>query len=305
MPIIEIEPWCEQYFENVFCPPDVFIPTDDTDCYPLYPRFNFIYNKLFIAQSQGISAAPHGVAPPAFPLFSKPIYNMQGMGRGSRIFNSEQEYREGIAPGHMWMEILAGDHISSDVAIMNGKAVWWRHTRGLPLPGGMFDYWEIMAHGLPVIENYCGAWIENHMRGYSGMMNVETIGGKIIEAHLRFANQWPDLYGPGWVAAAVKLYSEGVWDYADKERRDGYSVILFGDHGTVYKHPPAALQEKIRTMPGISSLQITFSEQKLPHLHAMPPGGFRLAAINCHDLSQGQEVRAELREWFECSHRAA
>ena len=33
--------------------------------------------------------------------------------------------------------------------------------------------------------------------GYTGMVNFETIGGRIIEAHLRFADQWPDLYGGG------------------------------------------------------------------------------------------------------------
>ena len=35
------------------------------------------------------------------------------------------------------------------------------------------------------------------------MMNFETIGGKIIEAHLRFADQWCDLNGKGWIEAMV------------------------------------------------------------------------------------------------------
>ena len=43
---------------------------------------------------------------------------------------------------------------------------------------------------------------QKHLAGYTGMLNLETIGGTIIEAHLRFADQWPDLYGPGWVDAA-------------------------------------------------------------------------------------------------------
>jgi hypothetical protein len=30
----------------------------------------------------------------------------------------------------------------------------------------------------------------------------------------------------------------------------------------------------------------------------MPPGGFRLAIINCWDLAAGQEVREELRRLF-------
>ena len=30
----------------------------------------------------------HGMAPTAFPVFSKPVYNMRGMGAGSRIFRA-------------------------------------------------------------------------------------------------------------------------------------------------------------------------------------------------------------------------
>jgi hypothetical protein len=52
--------------------------------------------------------------------------------------------------------------------------------------------------------------VHRHLGGYTGMLNVETIGGTIIEAHLRFADQWPDLYGAGWVEAVVGLYEHGA-----------------------------------------------------------------------------------------------
>ena len=39
---------------------------------------------------------------------------------------------------------------------------------------------------MPAIEDYCGAWIRRHLAGYTGMLNLETIGGRIIEVHLRF-----------------------------------------------------------------------------------------------------------------------
>ena len=63
----------------------------------------------------------------------------------------------------------------------------------------------------------------------------------MIEVHLRMSDQWPDLYGAGWVDALVRLYHERTWDFADDDRRDGYSVVLFGPHGPRYRHPPAAL----------------------------------------------------------------
>src|SRR5256886_6425191 len=90
------------------------------------------------------------------------------------------------------------------------------------------------------------------------MLNLETIGGRIIDAHLRFADQWPDLYGAGWLAAVVGLYGQGEWHFADRDRRNGYSVALFGPHGREYQHPPAPVLEQVRRMPDVSSVQITF-----------------------------------------------
>jgi len=73
--------------------------------------------------------------------------------------------------------------------------------------------------------------------------------------------------------------------------------VLFGAHETRWTIDPAAVDEQ-RRRPQISSIQITFDESVAPEHHAMPPGGFRLAIINCWDLEAGREVREELRRLF-------
>ena len=84
--------------------------------------------------------------------------------------------------------------------------------------------------------------------------DFETIGARIIEVHLRFADQWPDLYGGrAWVEALVRLYAEGRWEFDDGGRRTGFSVVLFGAHGVQYRHPPADLLAEVRATPGISA----------------------------------------------------
>ena len=80
MPICEADPWRLQYFERAACPPDVNIPTEDSDAWLWYPKYRWVYDKLAVALSQGLVAAPHGVPPPAFPVFSKPTINLKGMG---------------------------------------------------------------------------------------------------------------------------------------------------------------------------------------------------------------------------------
>jgi len=302
MPVVERDPWRMQYFEGVDCPDDVVVPTDDPDCYLLFPEHRRIYNKLFICSTQGIDHAPHGVEPERFPVFSKPIYNLRGMGTGTGVLRSAEQYRARQAPGHMWMELLTGEHVSSDAAVVDGCAVWWRHTVGRSLPDGMFDYWTILAEPRPAIERYCGEWAARHLAGYTGMLNFETIGGRIIEAHLRFADQWPDLYGEGWVEALIALYAEGRWQFSDTDRRDGFSVVLFGGHGLSYRKPDTAILDGLRGRPGVSSIQITFHEDRNPAAHAMPPGGFRLAIVNGWDLAAQIAVRDELALQFWSTH---
>jgi hypothetical protein len=305
VPICEIDPWRTQYFDNVPCPDDVLVPTEDSDAWTWNPTHRWVYDKLAVALSQGLDAAPHGVAPTQYPVFSKPIYNLKGMGVGSRALGSPADYAEAYLPGHFWTTLLTGDHISSDVAIVDGAPKWWRHARGIASGNGTFDYWEISAGSEPSVEDWCGAWCRKHLAGYTGLINLETIGGRIIEAHLRFADQWPDLYGGDpWVEAAVRLYRDGVWQFDDSKRRTGYSVVLFMPHGKVYRHPPKEMQAEIAALAEVSSLQITFHENWSPDRHAMPPGGFRVAIVNCWDLAAGNDARDRLRSVFSTQDQA-
>jgi hypothetical protein len=96
----------------------------------------------------------------------------------------------------------------------------------------------------------------------------------------------------------VRLYDRRIWVFDDGDRRDGYSVVLFGRKGPRYRHPPQRLTTDILNRRGISSLQITFRDDRPPATHAMPPGGFRLAVVNCWDLDAGLAAREDLKACF-------
>ena len=145
MPVCERDPWRFQFFDQVECPDDVLIPTDDPDSWLWYPRHRWVYDKLKVAQSQGIACGPHGVLPEKFPVFSKPIMNLKGMGIGSRIIENPVAFDHFYEPGHMWMELLTGDHVSTDCAVENGRAKWIRHATGVAWKDGMFKYWTVHA----------------------------------------------------------------------------------------------------------------------------------------------------------------
>src|SRR5262249_33502431 len=136
-----------------------------------------------------------------------------------------------------------------------------------------------------------------HLRGFTGVVNIETIGGRIIECHLRMSDQWVDLNGPGWLAAVVDLYRTGAWRLQER-RQTGYSVVLFGAPGMAPRGVDRAAATALLNTASVSSIQITFDEARPAAIHAMPPGGFRLAIVNCWDLRVGEEVRARLRPLF-------
>jgi len=296
MPFLGVASWRWQYFAQQPCPDDVAVPVDDPPTWDLYPERRWLHNKLAICESQGLLHGPHGTTPPQFPVFSKPIYNLRGMGAGGRVIALHAEYLASLTPGHFWMPLLAGPHVSTDLALADGRIAWCRHTTGVPAAQGTFDYWIVHAEAMPELERYLGEWIARNLVGFTGIINVETIGGRIIECHLRMADQWIDLNGSGWLAAVVHLYASGDWRFTE-QRRTGYSVVLFGAHGVQSRVERAAVAALLSS-GDVSSIQITFDESRPAAAHAMPPGGFRLAIVNCWDLSVGRKVRSTIRQLF-------
>lgn len=297
MPFLGVDSWRWQYFEHQPLSDDLVIPIDDATAWCIYPRHRWVYNKLLICETQGLPHGPHGSEPHRFPVFSKPIYNMRGMGIGGRVIRSPRVYAHSLEPGHMWMPLLTGTHVSTDVALAHGKPKWWRHATAKSLGSGTFDYWIVHAARRAALERYIGEWIERCLPDFTGIVNFEAIGGRIIECHLRMSEQWLDINGAGWLPAAVRLYSDGVWEFRDDRRRIGYSVVLFGKHGVRYS---VDRKEAARFVGhgGVTSIQITFDDDKPPAAHAMPPGGFRLAIVNCRNLAAGRAVRAKLKRMF-------
>jgi hypothetical protein len=298
MPIIEKDPWRLQYFAGVQCPPGLVIPTDDEVAWRLHPMHRWVYDKLRIARSQGLTCGTHEEPPPQYPVFCKPITNLLGMGVGIHVLHDARGFARWCVPGHFWMPLFGGDHVSTDMAVVQGEPAWIRHTCGVAAGAGTFDYWTVEAADRAGLSAYCSQWVRANLAGYCGFLNLESIGGRLIEVHLRFADQWPDLYGAAWLEAMVDLYAHARWRFDDAGRRDGFSAALFAPHGRRYAHPPPELIERLLRQPDISSIQITFHEDRDGPMHAMPPGGFRLAIVNAWTLPAARQAREELRRSF-------
>ena len=169
----------------------------DRDVYDSCPaQWLWIYDKLIVARRQGISAAPAGISVPAAGEYIvRPITNIRMMGRGAQRLWLEPGDDHSVPDGYFWSEVLTGPHVSvdyhwgqqgltvqgfrDDAYRLDRFSRWCRVDRDRPLPA--------MLHDL----KYYQQWI-----------NVEYIGDRVIEVHLRynddFANHDADEIIPVW-----------------------------------------------------------------------------------------------------------
>ena len=157
-----------------------------------------------------------------------------------------------------------------------------------------------MPSPMPRSRQRCGAWVQQNLAGYTGMVNLETIGGTIIEVHLRFADQWPDLYGPGWVEALVGLYENGDWDFYDDDRRDGYSVVLFGPNGRRYRHPPPDWSTTSNACPASPVSRSPSTRTARRSFTPCRPAAFVSPSSTASISIPRSRARERLREYFLC-----
>ena len=233
---LDCDPWREQCFVEKEHP-TARMPRDDADAASLYPAHRWVYDKRRLAALQGIECGTPEEMPARYPVFCKPITTLKGMGAGSCVLTSERDQRDNCRAGDFWMRLLTGEHVSTDMAVVDGAVRWCRNTLGVQSGSGTFDYWVVEEGSRPRLERICREWIRVQLPGYTGMVNIETIGGSLISVHLRCADQWPDLYGRKWLDALMGLYNRGTWELPDNDRAAGYSVVLFGPHGVRYAYP--------------------------------------------------------------------
>ena len=267
VPICEIDPWRTQYFESVPCPADVFIPTEDSDAWMWNPAHRWVYDKLAVAAEPGPDSRAAWRRSAELSGVLQAHLQPQGHGRGQPRARS----RPTTTPAPT-SRVISGRPCSK--ATMSAATSPWSTAsrsggatrRGVASGAGTFDYWEVHAVPAPAVEDWCGAWCRQHLKGYTGMLNLETIGGRIIEVHLRFADQWPDLYG-AWLGRGAR---PALCDARMAVRRFAHgapataSCCSCRTAGAIAIRRPTC-SSAIAAMPGVSSLQITFHEE-------LPPG---------------------------------
>ena len=122
-----------------------------------------------------------------------------------------------------------------------GQILWSAQATGVPSDRfGRFDLWAL--HDAPIEPELTmvNEWCRVHLGDYAGPLNVESIGGQIIEAHLRLSTDWQragcygDYCGSPQAAYGIPLFGKlpqgndlpGAWiDERQEADRRAFAVV--------------------------------------------------------------------------------
>ena len=129
----------------------------------------------------GYKCGPTGLAPDVTDHYIvRPIYNLSGMGVGSKVIKIEAGDVTKVPPGYFWCEFIAGIQYSATYEFVDGR--WksiscWQGTNDINNLS-RFVSWIRSTYKPKVPSQF------NELHDV-GRINIEFIGDKPIEVHLR------------------------------------------------------------------------------------------------------------------------
>lgn len=177
-----IDFWHRPFFDKFTPQQTQAIAWSDYEAVIKYPRHAKVYDKAWLFRELN---QQFWLEPPEKEAFVKPRINLWGMGRGARVHKPGNIYEEADL---VFSPALSGRHLSTDLLLEAGRLKAAVIFQGIPRSSG-FDYWVRRVESLPkkVLD------VIDILQDFTGLANVETVGGEVIEVHLRGSLQFFDI----------------------------------------------------------------------------------------------------------------
>lgn len=196
---------------------------NDRDVWIQCPRdWLWIYDKLVVARKQDILAAPAGISVPKDGWYIvRPITNLFGMGRNARKLFIRRGDDNAIPDGFFWSEVLEGRHISVDYH-------WGQQELTVEGFRKDSDRLDRFSRWVKVQDQFNFPEFLKGLERLAAWLNVEYIGSKVIEVHLRynddFFNHNADEIIPVWRGETVKQPMGWSWYSSSDGERLGFWI---------------------------------------------------------------------------------
>jgi hypothetical protein len=169
------------------------MPFFDKACYERYPRYQNVYDKLWIVKSQGLPAGRlekliGKEAKVQYPIFIKPRWgHLSASSKNCFKINSAEELKKYVHyPDMMWSEFIDATEKMTDYVLLNGKIVHQiTYVYSEKQNGFSDDYKYIGPESQP--PHNITEWVNQHLSEHNGIVNMQYRDDKIIEVGLRLA----------------------------------------------------------------------------------------------------------------------
>ena len=155
---------------------------DDIDAWNKYPHHHKFFNKLWLGEKLGHPCGPASIRVPEEGYYIvRPIYNLRGMGLHTMKLYLRPDVDDTIRPGFFWCKQFEGIHFTFDLEFNWGGPPFWQVTRGYRCEKRRFEFTKFTKEPLDhiTLPHFF------HVLSDVGRINIEMIGDKIIETHLR------------------------------------------------------------------------------------------------------------------------
>lgn len=192
---------------------------EDYQAYRKFPQYTKWFNKLYLAERLGYECGPCGIAPIKSNYYIvRPIYNLSGMSlNASKKYIEADDYTK-VPPGYFWCEWFDGCHISVTYKKNNKHfkpiSAWKAYKKDL-----QFTKWEKTTN-FPDTPLFLNELLQ------TDTVNIEFIGNKVIEVHLRDSPDPDyDVLIPIWADNTTKVleYKQQGYQFIHSyENADGF-----------------------------------------------------------------------------------
>jgi hypothetical protein len=164
------------------------IPAFDKTAYDMHEKYRFVYDKLFIAKSQGVRSGTFKEFDGQFPIFIKPRNGHETSSSKNcyKIYSQQELDKYTHLPDMMWSEFINHTEGMTDFVLLNGKIVYQMTYQYSDEQYGFADVWKYISIDNKPPEKVV-KWVNQHMVDYTGPLNIQYRSDIIIEVGMRFA----------------------------------------------------------------------------------------------------------------------
>jgi hypothetical protein len=234
------------------------MPFFDKACYNRYPRYRFVYDKLWIMKSQGLPAGRleklfGKETKVKYPIFIKPRWgHLSASSKNCFKINSAEELSKYIDyKKMMWSEFIDAKEGMTDYIMLKGHIVHQlTYVYSEKQNGFSDDYKYVSPESEPpaIITD----WVNQHMKDFTGIVNVQYREDKIIEVGLRLARGGAYLLSTENAALITNvnnIFIKKEWDYnlaAEMKFKPYYVFKCFTELPIIYLFPQKLVDWYVR-----------------------------------------------------------